>query len=89
MAQQKSKIYNPLPWLRAHKFYSLLLFTVLSVAGVFVYEKVALGLNKRAFLVGIDVPASVSISLYLLPASGRFLLSILQSSAEARFCKIV
>lgn len=36
-------------WARAHKFYSLLLLITVLIVGIFVYEKVALELNKRAF----------------------------------------
>lgn len=50
MAPRKSKTHNPLLWIRGHKIISLLLFIVLPVAGFFVYEKVALELNKRAFV---------------------------------------
>lgn len=35
--------------MRAHKFYSLFLVVVLLVAGIFVYGRIALELNKRAF----------------------------------------
>ena|SRR3989344_1899346 len=49
MARQVAKIYSPLSWIRRHKLYSLLLFIVLLVAGIFVYQKVALELNRRAF----------------------------------------
>lgn len=45
----KIKTRSPLPWIRLHKFYSLFLFIFVLVGGVFVYEKVALELNKRAF----------------------------------------
>lgn len=36
-------------WARAHKFYSLFLLIAILVVGIFVYEKVALELNRRAF----------------------------------------
>lgn len=49
MAQQKSKTYNPLPWIRTHKFLALLLAIVILIAGVFVYERVALEMNRLAF----------------------------------------
>lgn len=50
MAKSASgRFRRSVPWARSHKFYSLLLLTVLLVAGIFVYEKVALELNKRAF----------------------------------------
>ncbi|MBI2009293.1 hypothetical protein HYS84_02685 [Candidatus Saccharibacteria bacterium] len=60
MVRLQTKNRNPLPWIRRHKFLSLLCAVILLVIGVFVYEKVALELNKRAFLVGTDVAASVS-----------------------------
>jgi hypothetical protein len=40
---------TPLPWMRTHKLISLFMFIVLLVAGIFVYERIALELNKRAF----------------------------------------
>src|SRR3989344_2898298 len=43
------KLKRSLFWVRTHKIYSLLLLVVLLVAGIFVYEKIALELNKRAF----------------------------------------
>lgn len=36
-------------WVRSHKLYSLFIFIVLLVVGFFVYEKIALELNKQAF----------------------------------------
>ena len=49
MVRFQTKSRNFLPWIRRHKFLSLLYAIVLLVIGVFVYEKVALELNKRAF----------------------------------------
>ena len=50
MAKSASgRFRRSVPWARSHKFYSLLLLTILLVAGIFVYERVALELNKRAF----------------------------------------
>lgn len=44
-----SKLKRLLFWVKSHKFYSLLILIVLLVAGYFVYDKIALELNKRAF----------------------------------------
>lgn len=44
-----SRLKRPLFWVRFHKFYSLLLFIVMIVIGVFIYQKIALELNRLAF----------------------------------------
>ena len=44
-----SKLRGSLFWVRTHKIYSLLILIVLLIAGIFVYEKVALELNRLAF----------------------------------------
>ena len=44
-----NKLKRFLFWTKSHKFYSLLVLIVLLISGVFVYQKVALELNKRAF----------------------------------------
>ena len=49
MVRLQTKNRNFLLWIRRHKFLSLFCVIVLLVIGVFVYEKVALELNKRAF----------------------------------------
>jgi len=41
--------YPPLGWVRHHKFISILLFLTVLITGLFVYEKVALVLQRRAF----------------------------------------
>ncbi len=49
MVRLQTKSRNFLPWIRRHKFLSLFCVIVLLVIGVFVYEKVALELNRLAF----------------------------------------
>lgn len=44
-----SKLKRFISWLRTHKLASVALVLILLVVGFFVYEKVALELNKRAF----------------------------------------
>src|SRR5437868_15522224 len=48
MALQKTKIFS-IGWLKGHKIISFFLLIILAVAGIFVYEKVAYEMNKRAF----------------------------------------
>jgi len=43
------KVSNKANWLKQHKWFSLLIIIALLITGVFVYEKIALELNKRAF----------------------------------------
>jgi hypothetical protein len=50
MAQQKTKAPGPPNFFRRHiKLSGLILIIILGAAGIFIYEKVALELNKRAF----------------------------------------
>ena len=44
-----NKLKRSLFWVKFHKLYSLLILIVLLVGGIFVYQKVTLELNRRAF----------------------------------------
>lgn len=49
MPRAQTKAYKPLSRIRAHKILFLLFIITLLLAGVFIYQKVAQELNKRAF----------------------------------------
>lgn len=49
MKWQSAKKQSPLSRVRSHKFISFLIFIVLLIVGIFIYQKIALEINKRDF----------------------------------------